>query len=393
MLILVFILMILMAVIGWYFAKDFFAPYVIAPSVWIIIIILYKLLPSDIYPITNQFPGALAVWSMGFFISSCMIEYITPAASYKSVNLQPNKILLRAYMIITITIVPMICVYILWKAFITEPETMFRYLRIMSTKTDDAIQPPDFGPLIYCCSVGYVSLFFAFIYFKNKWLIISVILANTMYAFVNMAKTNFLCIIFSSLYLGYSRGIVKKKHLILGLLFFVILSFIVQSVRAVGEDLSMVEMLSLYLTSSMVAFDYYVDPGSALSFGENSLRFIYAVGYSLGISEAPIQTILDFVGVPFSTNTYTLMYPFYKDFGLLGIAFFSIIYGCIYGCLYKKTRTGSKQGLIVYSIFLTFLLAEFIGEMIFTNLSQTLQYVILTALPFVFSKEDSKCVK
>ncbi len=68
MLTLVFLLMILMAITGWYFAKDFFAPYVIAPCIWIIIIILYKLLPSDIYPIANQFPGALAVWSMGFFL-------------------------------------------------------------------------------------------------------------------------------------------------------------------------------------------------------------------------------------------------------------------------------------------------------------------------------------
>lgn len=114
-----------------------------------------------------------------------------------------------------------------------------------------------------------------------------------MFAFVNMAKTNFLCIIFSSMYLGYTRGIVKIKHLAYGLLFFVTLSFIVQSVRAVGEDLSMIEMLSLYLTSSIVAFDYFVEPASALSFGENTLRFIYAVGHSLGISSAPIQTILD----------------------------------------------------------------------------------------------------
>lgn len=124
------------------------------------------------------------------------------------------------------------------------------------------------------------------------------------------------------MYLGYTRGIVKIKHLAYGLLFFVTLSFIVQSVRAVGEDLSMIEMLSLYLTSSIVAFDYFVEPASALSFGENTLRFIYAVGHSLGISSAPIQTILDFVGVPFPTNTYTLMYPFYKDFGLFGLAFF-----------------------------------------------------------------------
>lgn len=198
--------------------------------------------------------------------------------------------------------------------------------------------------------------------------------------------------VFISISRLYTRDC-KDKTSYIWARFFLTLSFTIQSVRAVGEDLSIVEMLSLYLTSSIVAFDYFVEPSSAISFGENTLRFIYAVGHSLGISDAPIQTILEFVGVPFPTNTYTLMYPFYKDFGLFGITLFSVIYGCIYGFLYKKTRTGSKQGLIIYSIFLTFLLLEFFAELIFTNLSQTIQYVILTALPFIFSNENNKCVK
>ena len=96
-------------------------------------------------------------------------------------------------------------------------------------------------------------------------------------------------------------------------------------------------MLSLYLTSSIVAFDYFVEPSSAISFGENTLRFIYAVGHSLGISDAPIQTILEFVGVPFPTNTYTLMYPFYKDFGLL-VSLYSLLFMVVFTDFYTRKR-------------------------------------------------------
>ena len=38
--------------------------------------------------------------------------------------------------------------------------------------------------------------------------------------------------------------------------------------------------------------------------------------------------------------------------------------------------------LILYAIFLTFLLLEFIGEFIFTNLSMFLQYMVFAVLPF-----------
>ena len=81
------------------------------------------------------------------------------------------------------------------------------------------------------------------------------------------------------------------------------------------------------------------------------------------------------------------MYPFYEDFGTPGVFLFSIIYGIFYGYLYKKSRTGGKLELILYAIFLTFVLMEFIGEFIFTNFSITIQYVFFASLPFLFSKQ------
>ena len=83
------------------------------------------------------------------------------------------------------------------------------------------------------------------------------------------------------------------------------------------------------------------------------------------------------------------MYPFYEDFGNIGVFVFSIVYGIFYGFLYKKSRTGGKIQLVLYAIFLTFVLMEFIGEFIFTNMSVTIQYIVFATLPYLFSKQNT----
>lgn len=386
----VLILLLVMAIVGWHLSKDIFAPYVVAPGVWSVIILIYYLLPSELYPIRNDFPMALTVWSLGFFVSSCAAEYFTSGTSRLSVPKIPNMKILWVYVLITLTIVPVLCITVFVIALLEEPETMFNYLRIMNTGLDENIEAPDFGPLVYCISVAYVTLFFVMTYLNKKWIIYSVFFVNILYAFISMAKTNFLCVLFASLYLGYIRKIISKKQLLYGFLVFIIICFAVQIAR-LGDDFSMLEFLSTYLSSSMVAFDYFAEPSSSIHFGENTFRLFYAIAYALGSGIQPVQTILEFVSVPISTNTYTCLYPFYTDFGFVGLFVFSAIYGIFFGFLYKKNKSNSNFAQILYAIFLTFLLLEFIGEFIFTNLSLNIQYVVLTFLPFMFSKKEEVC--
>lgn len=387
MLTLVLIFLLILTILGWYLSKDVFAPYVIGPGVWSVIILIYYLLPSELYPIRHDFPIALTLWIVGFFVSSCISEYITRPSSAQSVGVLPDMKLLHLYILITLTVVPVLCITVFAIALLEEPETMFRYLRVMNTGVDENIQPPDFGPLVYCIPIAYVSLFFVMMYFKKKWIIYSVLFVNILYAFTSMAKTNFLCVLFAFFYLGYIKKMFGKKQLFYGFIVFIAICFAVQTARLGSEDFSVAEFLSMYLSSSMAAFDYFAEPMSAVHFGENTFRLFYAIAYTLGSDIPPIQTILEFVSVPINTNTYTSLYPFYVDFGLIGILFFSMVYGSFYGFLYKKNKSGGNLEQIMYSIFITFLFLEFIGEFVFTNLSLTIQYIALAAMPFIFHKK------
>ena len=395
MLLTVLALAVLLTALGWYVAKDVFAPYVACPGVWLLTILIYYVMPSTLYPVCHQAPLAISLWMVGFFVSALLVEHVTPNASAEAVNRQPNALMLKAYFVITLLVVPIICGTILWQAFTKEPETMFRYMRIMNVGIDDNIKAPDFGPLIYFTSLAFVTMFFAYMYFKSKWAIGLVVFMNLLYALITMSKTVFLSVIFSSLYFAYIRKVIRLKHMAIGICGFVALSFLLQSLRSVDESVETNDFLSLYLSSSMVAFDYFAKACSSVNFGENTFRLFYAIGHSLGLTAEPVNVILAYVSVPEITNTYTGLYPFYTDFGYTGVFVFSIIYGVMYGYLYKKSRTGGKSQLILYSIFLTFLLLEFLGEFIFTNLSMFLQYVFFAIFPFMIkakSQQHSPCI-
>lgn len=351
MLIITFLLAILIVGIGYYISHDIFSPYVAVPGVWAIAILIYYLLPNTFYPIKNNFPFILTVWIVGFVVASIACDYIAPPASKISKEIQPNQNILLVYSIITCISIPIVCAVIIKQAFMEDPENIFRYMRMMSTGQDENIEMPKLGILLYFVSLSFVMIFFSLLYFKSKTMKIIIILLNLLLATVTMAKTSFLGVMFSSLYLCFQQGKIKVKHLIIGLIIFIGFSFVLQSVRAVGEDMEATNFLALYLSSSMVAFDYYAVPCSSPIIGMHTFRIIYAIGHAIGLTEAPTDTILEFVSIPDITNTYTNMYPFYEDFGTPGVFLFSIIYGIFYGYLYKKSRTGGKLELILYAIF------------------------------------------
>ncbi len=389
MLLAVLAITILLTLIGLYVSRDIFAPYVACPGVWSVSILILYFLPNNFYPVCHNFPPMLLLWVIGFTVSALMCERFTPAASAASIAREPNRGVLKAYMAITIVTMPIVAGLVLYKAFVTEPETMFRYMRIMNTGADENIERPNIGPLIYCTALAFVSLFFCLTYFKSKKLTITILLMNMLYALTTMSKTTFLSIIFSSLYICYAKKYVRIKHLLYGMGAFVALSFAMQSARAVGEDVEANSFLALYLSSSMVAFDYCAEPCSAPMWGGNTLRMFYAIAKSIGLTDRdPLEVILPFVYIPEMTNTYTHLYPFYIDFGAAGVAVFSVLYGLLYGFLYKKSRTGGKMELIIYAISLTFLLMEFIGDFVFTNLSQYLQYIFFAAIPFLVTSRQ-----
>ena len=105
----------------------------------------------------------------------------------------------------------------------------------------------------------------------------------------------------------------------------------------------------------------------------------------------PVDPILEFKRVEvgefvFGSNTYTTLYPFYKDFGETGVMVFAVILGLLFGYLFKTSEDNSDFALILYAILAGSIAMQFIGDTFFTVLSQNIQYLVAALLPFIISK-------
>lgn len=147
-------------------------------------------------------------------------------------------------------------------------------------------------------------------------------------------------------------------------------------------------LLGIYLLGNMSSFDTLA-PCSAHHFGENTFRFLYAIPYKLGISDLePVDTILPWINYPVITNTYTGMYPFYVDFGVVGVILFAVILGAIYGWTFKKAQCGSNFNILIYAVFSHIIITQYVADMFFTNISGFLKLILLLLGPFYVTKNN-----
>ena len=98
--------------------------------------------------------------------------------------------------------------------------------------------------------------------------------------------------------------------------------------------------------------------------------------------------ILPWIEKPLVTNTYTGMYPFYVDFGLIGIILFALILGSIYGWTFKKAQNGSNFSILVYAVFIQIIFTQYVADMLFSNTAFYIKLILLLLLPFYITKNN-----
>jgi oligosaccharide repeat unit polymerase len=218
-----------------------------------------------------------------------------------------------------------------------------------------------------------------------------ILLIVLVYATITVAKAVFVDYFIFSLVTLYLKKQVRLKHLVVvgGILLGVF--FLLQFLRE-GIDFSNVSdrynFIILYLNSSMSAFDV-LEPMSSAHIGENIFRFLYHIFNKLNLSSIePIEPLLPFISKPIVTNTYTIMYPFYKDFGSVAILIGAIFYGCLYGFFYKRYTTNQNNVwyLVSYIFMFKMLFYQHAAESLLTNLYPAMLTLFLLYFPFWYSK-------
>jgi oligosaccharide repeat unit polymerase len=220
--------------------------------------------------------------------------------------------------------------------------------------------------------------------------VVLLFLINLFYAFISMGKMNFMILFIATAIILTRNKILKLWHLAIGAVLMLFLFVGIQTIR--GSYTTPKRFAALYLTSSLGNLNTNLQPESSEHFGENTFRLFYAVNSALDAnSPKPIDPILEFKRVKvgefvFGSNTYTTLYPFYKDFGKTGVMVFACVLGLLFGYLFKTAEDGSNFSMVLYSLLSGTIVMQFIGDTFFTVLSQNIQYLVAALLPFIISK-------
>lgn len=382
MLLIVGFIFLILLIIGYNKTKSFFSPEVLVTGTWLLIIVLYYLLPHKLFAIDGKFIECILIWVFGFFISSSVTYSLT---GYGKAVFEKNKQIYKYEMIFAAIATLIMAVECIRLALTSD--YFFLYLRSLNTGLDDNIQS-NVNPLW-----GYLRSAMIIVYLielinskpENKRRRIIFFILNIITCFVTMAKSQLFLVVYSTVVILYRNKMIKIRQLLIVAFICFGLFALMQLLRTQdSSDFSMLNFLAIYILSGSVAFDEF-NPASFYG-GSNVFRFFVALTNRLGLSNVTAnETILEYtiIGPDSITNVYTLLFPYFVDFGYIGILVFSVVNGILCGYFYRKSQN-SEPALIMYVMLSYTIVFGFLGEILFANLSTFLQYAIYAYIPYYF---------
>lgn len=364
--------------------RRWYAPSVLASGIWLVSLLAYSWIDHGLHPLTNETCSIITYWLALFCIPSWCVQsvYIKPIFKDIRTSVTARDI----YYYLSLCTLPLMIFSVLL-VVARSGGNPFSALRDANVSEDNGIRTTGFFVIFWM--VSYI-MELQVVSKENLGRVILLFFINLFYAFISMGKMNFMILFLASAIILTRHKILKIWHLVIGGVLLMFLFVGIQTIR--GSYTTPKKFAALYLTSSLGNLNTNLKPESAEHWGENTFRLFYAFKSAIdGGRTKPIDPVLEFERVEvgefvFGSNTYTTLYPFYKDFGKTGIMVFAIILGLMFGYLFKTSEDNSDFALVLYAILAGTIVMQFIGETFFTVLSQNIQYLLAALLPFIISK-------
>ncbi|WP_041620312.1 oligosaccharide repeat unit polymerase [Paludibacter propionicigenes] len=366
---------------------NIFSPSVITSGIWLSVLFLYTFLGSGLNPLTDKFLSAIDIWVTLFCVSSLFIQALSLSNNNR---IKPSQLARNIFFYASLVTFPLLILHAYEIVKLGTSTNWMADMRSAAVGGIKGISIEDSNPFYTLIWLGSYLIELNCYSKENKKRVFVLFLMYLMYAFITMSKTNILTLFLSTIFVLYSNKFIKFNHIAISGIIILFVFLGVQSLRSnsTASKNPTSEFVTIYALSSAPAFET-VKSESSVQFGENVFRFFYAVKYKLGLTKMkPNDTILGFVNVGVVTNTYTVLYPYYKDFGLSGIAFFSILLGLLLGFVYNKAENGNVIFVVLYSFFLFELVMQLVGDLFFTNFSLNLKLILVATTPYFISRYE-----
>ena len=367
---------------------NIFSPWSITFLIWLVVVLFIFLMGDALYPLTTQFYVAISLWITFFCVTSLIVYNLyrntNKENEVKQTDFHLNKWIFVGLVAVSLVLTPL-CVK---KAM--EIVTMFGTEDLMMNIRTLAIEGEGFGPIDFCFIINK-ALFVVVLWRYPRisiWWVILITLLMLMNSFAVMDKGNIFYVLSAIMFVMYERGKIKIYHMMISMGIIVVLFFVLTILRS-GTDssgnsklgeLSILEFIGMYVLANPVAFGY-LDQSVDTQIGSNIFFLLYYYLNRFGMGNFHIVDIeQEFVFVPIPTNLYTIMQPFFVDFGYEGVAFFAIVYGAMAGIAYGAYKQGGNIGKLIYTYLFYILILQFGQEQIFLTPVTFLRIIVLFVL-------------
>lgn len=362
---------------------NYFSPWTLTIGIWAIILGLYYLLDTDLYPITSQFYFCFIIWIPIFCIcaiSTYMLSERQEKHDAQNNSINYNKLTFNFFFIVSLIITPLYVYRVVQIVIMFGTEDLMTNIRTLALFGDGQ------GILNYSAVINQ-ALFVVALWAHPKvptWQVVLLGIACLMNSLAIMEKGTMFFVFVSSVFVLFEKKVIRiRSILIFSAILFVV--FYLFNLGRAGEDSdyqkeeTILDFFIMYVLSPPVAFCQLPQEVTP-QFGTNTFETVYLFLQRLGADVVVKDKLQEFVFVPVSTNVYTIFQPFYIDFSYPGIAFFAGIYGCVCGWLYRLYKNGNGVGTCLYTYAVYVLLLQFYQENVFYSLVFILQFAFFVVL-------------
>lgn len=361
--------------------RDWFSPGVLTCGIWLVGLILFQTMPHPLPPLTNNFILCAGLWIALYSTSSLFMQSFNYSAEQKSIN----PIVYEIYYWVSICCIPFLIIFVIQAIRYGTSGNWAMDLRLAALGNGRFAQSGSYTPFYF--TLWQVTYLLALSKIDKKHWKRAVVMGILVLAFgiATMAKFVLFSFGIMTMVILYNKKIIKIGHIAIivsALLAFMLIQHAIRQGVIYDKD-SLREVIELYVLRNYTAFDT-LKPCTSEHWGENVFRIYYAITYKLGLSSTePIDPILPFIIKPAFTNTYTCLYPFYKDFGQTGIVIAAILTGGLMGWIYRKKQLGSSYFTLLFAYICTAIIIQYNSEFVMMNLSGHVKAALLLYIPFI----------
>ena len=396
------ILLALLAIGNTIIARSLLYPPAIFTTLWATLLAGLFFAGNMFYPVSSETLVIFILGTIGFSLGGFLILFSNSKPTYSFLSLLNsngrfiNKFLNLSLLLLVLSF-PF---YIIKLLALSELSGIDNFLIGIRAQTSSGIKG-ELGIGIWEYVVSFASFIsLAAFYEKNnsRWAVVraSLLIALALlYQLSTGGRTGAILILISLAGITFIR--VRKVTIKTAsvVILFLIVIFSVPAIllnKGASQDASFIdnassigENIQFYVLSSLVAFDRVVVESPPRSHGLLTFRFFINMANALGASIDLPSSVLEYTETPNPTNIYTIYYPYYIDFGKLGIFVIMIMLGAIITLVYKFAIYGRPEAIILYGLCFGDLMLTNSGEPFIVALSfwiqATLIYIVLYKLP------------